>query len=99
MFPNGRLDIGGAGKWPILVFGYYIFQIILGFSPIKISWKMTFSNYFLSFLNPKKLFWFEISLFFWSVAPGKIGNFFCKLEKKILLGIMFFLAGNGILLP
>ena len=33
-----------------------------------------FSNYFLSFLNPNKLFFFEISLFYWSVAPGKIGK-------------------------
>ena len=31
-------------------------------------------NYSLSFLNPKKLLWFEISLFLWSVAVWKIGK-------------------------
>ena len=45
-----------------------------------------FSNYFLSFLNPNKLFFFEISLFYWSVAPGKIGKkYFSRyLGKKIV---------------
>ena len=45
--------------------------------------RLIFSNYFLSFLNPQKLPWFEISLFFWSVAPGKIGkNIFPGWKKK-----------------
>ena len=54
-----------------------------------------FSNYFLSFLNPHKLFWFEISLFFWSVAPEKIGkNIFPGWKKIVLLGKIFFLVGK-----
>jgi hypothetical protein len=55
----------------------------------------TFSNYFLSFLNPNKLFLFESSLFYWSVAPGKIGKKNFQVGKKIvLIGKIFFLVGK-----
>ena len=42
MFPNGILDIGGAGKWHFfwyLVFGYWVFQkkIFFCFFPMKIT--------------------------------------------------------------
>ena len=64
----------------IWLFTYLYIELII-YSKQKILY--FFSNYFLSFLNPKKLFWFEISLFFWSVAPGKIGkNIFPGWKKK-----------------
>ena len=52
---------------------------------------IVFSNYFLSFLNPKKLLWFGISLFLWSVALGKIGkNNFPDWKKNVLFGTNIF---------
>ena len=47
---------------------------------ISLKRKIHFSNYFLSFLNPNNLVWFEISSSFWSVAPGKIGK---RMGKKL----------------
>ena len=61
--------------------------------------KKTFSNYFLSFLNPKKLFSFEISLSIRSVALEKFGkNIFpcwkknCSTWKNIFPRWKFFFS-------
>ena len=79
---------------------FLLFQLKSGYKKVahgKKILKIEFSNYFLSFLNPKKLFYFEISLSIRSVALGKIGkNIFpgwkknCSTWKNIFPSWKFF---------